>query len=132
MPTSSRPTTGVAVLALLAIVDISWLIQAWFGVLGSSDAPPTFALILFAVVGVVTLATVQPAQRGHRTAAWVMIGSRVVSVLLIDLPAYALGAPAWVLAISSVAIILTALGIWWTAPLLRRTGAARAATRAAS
>jgi hypothetical protein len=132
MPTSSRPTTGVAVLALLAVVDISWLVQAWFGVLGSSDAPPTAVLILFALVGAVTLATVQPAQRGNRTAAWIMVGSRVVSVLLIDLPAYALSAPVWVDVIASIAILLTALGIWWTAPLLSRTGAARAATRAAS
>jgi hypothetical protein len=132
MPTSSRPTTGVAVLALLAVVDISWAVQAWFGLLGSSDAPPTAALVLFALVGAVTLATVQPAQRGHRTAAWIMVGSRVVSVLLIDLPVYVLGGPGWVVAIASVAILLTALGIWWTAPLLSSTGAASAATRTAS
>jgi hypothetical protein len=86
MPASSRPTTGVAVLALLAVVDISYLALAWFGALGSADAPPTGVLILFAAVGIVTLATVQPAQRGNRTAAWIMVGSRVVSVLLIDLP----------------------------------------------
>lgn len=132
MPASSRPTTGAAVLALLAIVDISWPIQAWFGLLGSSDAPPTGALILFALVGAVTLATVQPSLRGHRTAAWIMVASRVVSVLLIDLPAYALGAPAWVVAVVSVAILLTALGIWWTAPLLRKANAASAVTRATS
>jgi hypothetical protein len=132
MPASSRPTTGVAVLALLAVLDISYLALAWFGALGSADAPPTGVLILFAAVGVVTLATVQPAQRGNRTAAWIMVGSRVVSVLLIDLPAYALGAPAWVDVIVSVAILLTALGIWWTAPLLSRTGAASVAPRVAS
>src|SRR5829696_618045 len=93
MSASSRPTTGVAVLALLAVLDISYLALAWFGALGSADAPPTGVLILFAAVGVVTLTTVQPAQRGNRNAAWIMVGSRVVSVLLIDLPAYALGAP---------------------------------------
>jgi hypothetical protein len=32
----------------------------------------------------------------------------------------------------SVAILLTALGIWWTAPLLSRAGAASAASRVAS
>ena len=132
MPTSSRSTTGVAVLALLALVDISWAVQAWFGLLGSSDAPPTAALVLFAFVGAVTLGSVRPAQRGHRTAAWIMVGSRVVSVLLIDLPVYVLGAPAWVVAITSVAILLTVLGIWWTAPLLSRTFAASVATRTAS
>jgi hypothetical protein len=131
MPASSRPSTGVAVLALLAVVDISWLVQAWFGVLGSSDAPPTAVLFLFALVGVVTLVTVRPALRGSRTAAWIMVGSRVVSVLLVDLPAFALGAPVWVDVIASVAILLTALGIWWAFPLLSRAGAARAATRAA-
>ena len=131
MPASSRPTTGVAVLALLAVVDISWLVQAWFGVLGSADAPPTGALVVFALVGVVTLATVRPALRGNRTAAWIMVGSRVVSALLIDLPAFALGAPVWVDVIAALAILLTVLGIWWVAPLLSRAGAARAATRAA-
>ena len=131
MPASSRPTTGVAVLALLAVVDISWLVQAWFGVLGSADAPPSGVLALFALVGVVTLATVRPALRGNRTAAWIMVGSRVVSVLLVDLPAFALGAPVWVDVIATLAILLTVLGIWWVSPLLSRAGAARAATRAA-
>jgi len=131
MPASSRPATGVAVFALLAVVDISWLVQAWFGALGSADAPPTGALILFAVVGLVTLATVRPALRGNRTAAWVMVASRVVSALLIDLPAFVLGAPMWVDVVAAAAILLTALGLWWTSPLLSRTGAARAATRAA-
>jgi hypothetical protein len=132
MSASSRPTIGVAVLALLAVLDISYLALAWFGALGSADAPPTGVLVLFAAVGIVTLATVQPAQRGNRTAAWIMVGSRVLSVLLIDLPAYALGAPVWVDVIVSVAILLTALGIWWTAPLLTRAGAPTAAARIAS
>ncbi len=131
MPASSRPNTGVAVLALLAVVDISWLVQAWFGVLDSPDAPPTAALIVFALLGVVTLVTVRPALRGNRTAAWIMVGSRVVSVLLVDLPAFALGAPVWVDVIASAAILLTALGVWWASSLLSQAGAARAATRAA-
>lgn len=129
MPTS-RSTTGVAVFALLALVDISWVIQVWLGLLDSSDAPPAAALAVFALVGAVTLATIQPALRGNRTAAWIMAGSRVVSLLLIDLPAIFLGAPGWVVAIASVAIILTVLGLWWTAPLLGRTDAARDTTRA--
>jgi hypothetical protein len=129
---SSRTRTGVALFALLAVLDISWLIQAWFGLLSPRDAPPTGVLLAFALVGVVTLATVQPAQHGNRGAARVMVGSRVVSVLLADLPSYALGAPPWVLVIASVAIVLTVLGIWWTAPLLRRAGATSAATRAMS
>jgi ABC-type dipeptide/oligopeptide/nickel transport system permease component len=132
MPTSSRSTIGVAVFALLAVVDISWVIQAWSGLLGSADAPASAVLVLFALVGAVTVGTVLPAQRGYRTAAWIMAGSRVVSVLLIGLPGYVLGAPGWVLAIASVAILLTALGLWWTAPLLSRAGAASVATRSAS
>ena len=128
MPTS-RSTTGVAVFALLALVDISWAIQVWLGLLDASDAPPAGVLALFALVGAVTLGTVQPALRGHRTAAWIMSGSRVVSLLLIDLPAIFLDAPGWVVAIASVAILLTVLGLWWTAPLLGRPDAAREATR---
>jgi hypothetical protein len=128
MPTS-RSTTGVAVFALLALVDISWVIQAWLGLLDSSDTPPAAALAFFALVGAVTLGTVQPARRGHRTAAWIMAGSRVVSLLLIDLPTFFLDAPDWVIAIASVAILLTVLGLWWTAPLLGRADAARDTTR---
>ena len=128
MPTS-RSTTGVAIFALLALVDISWAIQAWLGLLDSPDAPPAAVLALFALVGAVTLATVQPALRGHRTAAWIMAGSRVVSVLLVDLPGIFLDAPGWVVAVVSVAVLLTVLGLWWTAPLLGRADAARDATR---
>jgi hypothetical protein len=122
MPTS-RSTTGVTIFALLALVDISWVIQVWLGLVDSSDAPPAGALALFVLVGVITLATVQPARRGHWTAAWIMVGSRVVSLLLVDLPAVLLGAPGWVIAIVSVAIFLTVLGLWWTAPLLGRATA---------
>jgi hypothetical protein len=128
MPTS-RATTGVAVFALLALVDISWVIQAWLGLVDASDAPPAAALALFALVGAVTLGTVQPARRGHRTAAWIMAGSRVVSALLVDLPAVLLGAPGWIIAIASLAILLTGLGLWWTAPLLGHADAARDTTR---
>jgi hypothetical protein len=128
MPTS-RSTTGLAVFALLALVDISWVIQVWLGLVDSSDAPPAAALAVFVLVGAVTLGTIQPARRGHRTAAWIMAGSRVVSLLLVDLPAILLGAPGWVVAIASVAVLLTLLGLWWTAPLLGRADAARDTTR---
>ena len=121
---TSRSTTGVAVFTLLAVLDISWMIQVWLGVIDSSDAPPAAALAAFAVVGVVTLATVLPALRGHRTAAWVMAGSRVVSPLLADLPAVFLDAPAAIRAVATVAILLTVLGLWLTLPLLGRAGAA--------
>jgi hypothetical protein len=128
MPTS-RSTTGIAVFALLALLDIAWVIQAWLGLVDSSDAPPAAALALFALVGAVTLAAVQPALRGHRTAAWIMAGSRVVSLLLVDLPAVLLDAPGWIKAVASVAILLTVLGLWWTAPLLARADAARDTSR---
>jgi hypothetical protein len=129
MPTS-RSTTGVAVFALLALVDISWVIESWFDVVDSSDAPPAAALAAFALVGAVTLATIQPALRGNRPAAWIMVGSRVVSVFLADLPAIFLDAPGWVVAIASVAVLLTVLGLWWTAPLLGRADASVAGRRA--
>ena len=131
MSGSSRPTVGVAVLALSAIVDMSWVVQVWSGVVASADAPPVGVLVVSTLVGALTLATVRPALRGHRTSAWVMVGSRVLSALLIDLPAYLLGAPVQVDVIVSVVILLTVLGIWWASPLLSQAGASRAATRAA-
>src|SRR3569623_1394042 len=104
--TTSRSTTGVAIFALLALLDISWVIQTWLGLVDSADAPPPAVLAMFAVLGVVTLATVQPALRGNRTAAWIMAGSRVVSLLLADLPAIFLDAPGWIRAVASVAVVL--------------------------
>lgn len=120
------------VFALLALLDISWVVQSWLGVVSSSDAPPLGVMLIFVLIGAVTLATARPALRGHRSAAWAMVASRVVSVLLADLTALLLGGPMPVKVIVSVAILLTALGIWWTTPLLRHTGATAAASRAAS
>jgi hypothetical protein len=61
-----------------------------------------------------------------------MVGSRVVSVLLVDLTSLLLGAPVGIKIVTAIAILLTGLGIWWTAPLLRKTRGAAAAARAAS
>ncbi len=130
MPTSSRATIGVAVLALLALVDISWLVEYWLGVLHHADAPPTPVLVSFALLGLVTLGTVQPALRGNRAAARLMVGSAVVAALYADLPSLLLGAPGWAKAVALVAIVLTALGTWWTRPLLRLTRPVGAGTAA--
>lgn len=127
MSITSRTTTGITVLALLGLLDIGWVIVAWTGAVDASDAPPAGALALFAVIGALTLAMVQPARRGSRSAAWIMIGSRLVSVCFVDLTAILLDAPAWVVAVTSVAIVLTALGIWCTAPLVTRRGATQRA-----
>jgi len=124
MSASSRVTTGIAVLALLGVLDISYVVMAWSGVFGS-DVPP---VLFFSSVGAVTVAAVLPTLRGHRAAAWVLVVSRVVSALLIDLPAFFLDAPAWAVAVVSVAIVLAVLGIWWTAPLLGRRAAAPVGT----
>lgn len=132
MPTSSRSTIGAAILALLGLVDISWGIESWLGVVKAADRPPVAVLVLFALVGAVTLATIQPALRGSQTAAWIMIGARVVSVPLADLPAIFLDAPGWVVTVATSAVLLTGLGIWLAAPLLRGAGAARPSTRAAA
>ncbi len=132
MPTSSRSTIGVAILALVALIDISWGVESWLGLIDSADHPPVPVLVLFALVGAVTLASAQPALRGNRIAAWIMVGSRLVSVPLADLPPVFLDAPGWVTAIALSAIILTALGIRLAAPLLRAAGAARTSTRTAA
>jgi hypothetical protein len=125
---SSRQTRGVGVFVLLAVLDLSWVVQARLGVVASRDAPPDGALLLFALIGAVTLVTARPALRGHRSAAFAMVASRIASVVIADVPAFLLGAPLWVDVIGSVAILLTVLGIWWTAPLLSRAGAIAAAT----
>ncbi|HEX2809227.1 MAG TPA: hypothetical protein VHN80_23935, partial [Kineosporiaceae bacterium] len=123
---------GIAVLALLSALDIFWVALVAAGGVGQDDAPPAAALAVFAVLGVVGLAAAWRARTGNRAAARVLVGSRVVSVVFVDLTPLLFDAPAWVKAVTAAAIFLTALGIWWTAPLLGRTGAARASARAAS
>lgn len=130
--TSSRPTIGVALLALLALLDISWGIQVPLGLVDSADAPPTPVMGLFALIGVVILTTARPALRGNRTAAWVMVAFSVVAAGFADLPALFLDAPGWVQAVTGVAVALTVVGIWATVPLLRGAGAERRIARSAA
>lgn len=132
MSASSRVTTGVGLLALVAIVDLSWPVLSWLDLLSSADAPPTPALLLMGLLGIVTLGVAQPARRGHRGAAWAMVGTRAVSVLFTDLTSLLLGAPAAVKVVTASAVVLTAVGIWWTTPLLGRGAPDRARARVAS
>ncbi len=52
LTTSSRPTIGVALLALLALLEISWGIQVALGAVDSAEAPPAPVMGLFALIGV--------------------------------------------------------------------------------
>lgn len=129
MPLSSRATIGVALLALVALMDIAWPVLTALDVLGTADAPPTPVLVVFALLGLVALGTALPTLQGHRPAGWALLATRIVSVLLVDLPAVFLDAPGWVRAIVSTAIALSLLGIGLAMPLFRGTGAERTAAR---
>jgi hypothetical protein len=121
--TAARPAlstanrVGLALCALLGVLDVINFLLAPEPAPGEESAPPV-VIAATSVLGVVTLAGVALAWRNrNRIAARVTAGSRVVSVLL-GLPAFFVpGVPAWVVAVSAVLTLLTAVAVFL---LLRR------------
>jgi protein-S-isoprenylcysteine O-methyltransferase Ste14 len=97
---------GLVLLVLLGLVDLSYLV-----LISVQDNPAPVAII-GAVLGLVTLGAAVPAARGHRAGTITLVASRVLSVLVLDLPAYFLGAPTSARIEVSVAIVLAVAGLW--------------------
>ena len=113
MNRSFNHTAGVAICALLALVDVVGLIS-----IGMDDAPPLIISVGTAVLGVVTLAALRPARRYVRSVT--VIASRGLSALG-GLPVYFVsGAPGWAKVATTIAIALTVVGIALLMPALRR------------
>jgi hypothetical protein len=114
MTTSRNHRLGLAALAVAGVLDLLQL-----AALGTDDEAPVGVVLAVVGLGVVTIIGVAAAWRGSRTGLLVAVVARVIDLAL-GLPAFFLDAPAWVLTLITVIIVLTIAGIWLTAPGLRR------------
>ena len=116
--TRSAPTTyGLAVCALLGVVDIIGL--AALGLPGD-DGPPVLVALIGAVLGVITLVGARMAWRGGRSGVVTVIVSRVLSALS-ALPAFFVDdVPDWVPFFVAIFVVLTVVGVGLLVVSLRR------------
>ena len=106
MTRSTSTTYGLAICALLGVVDIVSLAG-----LGADDGPPAPIVLLSAVLGLITLAGARAAWRGDRRGALTVIVSRVISALL-ALPAFFVDdVPDWAPPLVGVFVLLTTVGV---------------------
>jgi hypothetical protein len=116
--TVMKRSTGLLILVALGALDIFWLVSVPF-----LDTPVPVGII-GGVLGIVTLAAARPAWGGNRAATIAVLATRVLSALVLDLPAYFFDdTPGWALVVVSVAIALTIVGI----AMVASTARARAA-----
>jgi hypothetical protein len=98
---------GLVLLVLLGLLDVSYL-----ALIGVQDNPVPVAVI-GAVLGLATLVAAAPAARGVRAGVITLVASRVLSILVLDLPAYFFSdTPRWATVQVSVAIVLGVIGLW--------------------
>ena len=107
---ASLPAVSAGLFALASIIDIAFL-----AAIGSKDAAPLPVILLFAVLGLVTLAALIPARRGSRAALVIAVVLRSISGLLAFVSFFA-GAPVWVMACEAIVIVSTVVAL----VLLRR------------
>ncbi|MDQ3629987.1 MAG: hypothetical protein M3417_01665 [Actinomycetota bacterium] len=117
MTRSTATTYGLAICALLGVVDIISLAG-----LGSDadDGPPVLVVLIGAVLGVITLVGARMAWRGGRSGVVTVIVSRVLSALL-ALPAFFVDdVPDWVPPVVGIFVVLTLVGVGLLVVSLRR------------
>jgi hypothetical protein len=93
------------IFAVLGVIDI-----ALTGVIGSKDAPPLVVSLGIAALGLITLLSLVPARRGSRPALTAIVVTRVISAIL-AVPAFFLGAPAWVMTVEGFVIVATVVAL---------------------
>ncbi len=115
MTRSTATTYGLAICALLGVVDIINL-----AALGADDGPPVLVTLISAVLGVITLVGARMAWRGDRRGVLTVIVSRVLSALL-ALPAFFVDdVPDWVPPVVGISVLLTLVGVGLLVVSLRR------------
>jgi hypothetical protein len=114
---TSSPAVRPALIAFAAagLLDALQLVS----LLTVDDAPPVVA-VLTALFGVLTLAGVAAAWRGSRAGLLTAVLARIADALVLGLPAFFLDAPWYALAIVVACLVLSVVGIWLSAPALRR------------
>jgi hypothetical protein len=97
---------GLVLLILVGLVDLSYLVLT-----GVEDNPVPVA-ILGGVLGLVTLGAAVPAARGNRAGVITLVASRVLSILVLCLPAYFFSdTPSWAKVQVSIAIVVAVAGL---------------------
>jgi hypothetical protein len=107
---ASLPAASAGLFALASVIDITFL-----AAIGSKDAAPLPVIIVFALLGLITLAALVPARRGSRPALIVAVVLRSISALLAFVSFFA-GAPVWVMTCEAIVIVSTVVAL----VLLRR------------
>jgi hypothetical protein len=115
---SPLPDAPAAIFAVLGLIDL-----ALTAVIGSSDAPPLVVSLGAGALGLITLLSLVPARRGSRPALVAIVVTRVISAVVFAAPAFFLGAPAWVLAVTGFIVAGTIVGLillWQQSPARTR------------
>jgi len=110
---SSRTRAGLALLAVTGVLDLTTLFAL------SDPESPKPVVVASCLTGLVTLAGVAYAWRGRRGGLFVVLAALVVDLVL-NVPAYFLDAPGWVLAVATAILTLIVIGVALVAPSLRR------------
>src|SRR5262245_11821013 len=110
---SSRTRAGLALLAVTGLLDL-------LAVFAFADPDsPTPVVVASCLAGLVTLAGVAYAWRGRRGGLFVLLAVAAADLVL-DVPAYFMDAPGWILAIATAILVLMVIGVALVAPSLRR------------
>lgn len=112
---AAAPRPALLLLAAAGATDFAQLI----GFVAGPDDAPVGVILLVAGFGLLTLVGVAMAARGSRAGLITAIGGRIGGIAL-GVPAYFLGAPAYVQIMVTVMLLLTVAGVWLAAPGLRR------------
>ena len=99
------PAAPAGLFALASVIDIAFL-----AAIGSKDAAPLPVILLFALLGLGTLAALIPARRGSRPALITAVVLRSISGLLAFVSFFA-GAPVWVMAGEGIVIVSTVVAL---------------------
>ena len=102
---ASLPAAPAGLFALASVIDIAFL-----AAIGSKNAAPLPVILLFALLGLITLAALLPARRGSRPALIIAITLRSTSGLLAVVSFFA-GAPVWVMVGEGIVIASTVVAL---------------------
>lgn len=99
------PTASAVLFALASVIDIAFL-----AAMGSRDTAPLPVIVLFALLGLSTLAALIPARRGSRPALTIAVVLRSISGLLAFVSFFA-SAPVWVMVCEGIVIVSTVVAL---------------------
>jgi hypothetical protein len=104
---TGRQKTGLVFAALISAINIPSVLSP---TPDGEEGPPYAVLIVATILGVVGLVTAVLAWRGNRTALRVCAGTLIVNLLL-TLPAFFVGVPAWIKAASAFSSLVTVAAV---------------------